>query len=227
MIKQETRFHLCESAEQVASMTAQRILTAAEQALSARGQFQLVLAGGRTPLRAYTLLADHFSDWDGWHIFFGDERCLAPDDPERNSHSAAQAFLDRVPIPASNVYPIPAELGAETAAARYAQLIGPRLPFDLVLLGMGEDGHTASLFPGRDIARDALVMPVDDAPKPPPQRVSLTPRALASSAELLILVTGTDKRQALADWRRGVDLPVARVAAAGRTEVLMDPDAAG
>ncbi|MBK1722259.1 6-phosphogluconolactonase [Thiocystis violacea] len=227
MADTEITFHLYESAEQVASVTAQRVLASAGEAIAARGRFHLVLAGGRTPLTAYTLLADQFSDWDRWHIFFGDERCLPADHPERNSHAAQLAFLRRVPIPAKNLHPIPAELGAEAAAADYEALIRRSLPFDLVLLGMGEDGHTASLFPGHEIPEGVLVMPVHEAPKPPPDRVSLTPRALAASARVLVVVTGAGKRVALARWRQGADLPVARVATAGRAEVLMDLDAAG
>lgn len=220
-------FHCYESAEQVATVAARRVLAAATRAIAARGRFQLVLAGGRTPLAAYTLLVDQISDWDGWHIFFGDERCLPTEHADRNSLAASAAFLDRVPIPAANRHPIPAELGAEEAAARYERLIQSRLPFDLVLLGLGEDGHTASLFPGHAIPEDPLVIPVHQAPKPPPDRVSLTPRALGSSRAILILATGTGKRDALRRWQQGIDLPVAKITSAGRVEVLMDAAAAG
>jgi 6-phosphogluconolactonase len=162
-----------------------------------------------------------------WHVFFGDERCLPADDPERNSLAARRAWLDRVSIPPDNIYPINAELGAETAAARYTELIRDRLPFDLVLLGLGEDGHTASLFPGHPIQNEALVIPVQGAPKLPPERVSLTPLALGSSRAILILVTGRGKREALAHWRAGADLPISRIVTSGRLEVLMDAEAAG
>jgi len=219
-------FQCLDSAAQVAETTTRRLLDAAGRAIGERGRFQLVLAGGRTPLAVYRHLVDQPADWARWHIFFGDERCLPTDDPERNSLAARRAWLDLVPIPPDNIHPIPAELGAATAAARYADLIRDQLPFDLVLLGLGEDGHTASLFPGHPLQDGDLVIPVRGAPKPPAERVSLTPQALGSSRAILILVTGRGKREALARWRAGADLPVSRIVTSGRLEVLMDAEAA-
>jgi 6-phosphogluconolactonase len=215
-----------ESARAVAEETARRMSSAARRAIEARGQFRCVLAGGRTPLAAYDRLVHGAEDWAHWHLFLGDERCLPPDDPERNSRAIALALTERVPIPTAHLHWIPAEAGAESAARSYEALIAPHLPFDLILLGMGEDGHTASLFPGHVTPSDVRVAAVHQAPKPPPDRVTLTPSALAAAPERLILVTGAAKRDALAAWRRGVDLPVARVAALGRTAVLLDADAA-
>jgi 6-phosphogluconolactonase len=178
-------------------------------------------------MAAYRMLAESEADWDAWEIYFGDERCLPPNDPARNSLAARDAFLDRVPIPSTQVFEIPAELGAEPAARVYGRTVAAALPFDLVLLGMGEDGHTASLFPGHPIAVDALVQAVHGAPKPPSERVSLSLKALAACRLMLILVTGAGKREALAAWRRGASLPVARVATAAKARVLMDCQAAG
>lgn len=226
MGEQRIDFIRLESAAAVAQETARRISAAARRAIAARGRFDCVLAGGRTPLAAYAQLIEQPEDWARWHLFLGDERCLAPEDAERNSRAIALALTDRVPIPHANLHWIPAELGAEQAASRYDALIRPLLPFDLILLGMGEDGHTASLFPGHPVPTDVGVAPVHGAPKPPPDRVTLTPMTLAAAAERLILVTGAGKRQALSAWRSGADLPVARVAALGRTDVLMDPEAA-
>lgn len=220
-------FELFESADQVAAETAARILRSARRAIDDRGRFVLVLAGGRTPLAAYNLLVGRSADWERWHIFLGDERCLPAADPDRNSVAVRRSLLDRVPIPPASWHPIAAERGAEDAAALYEQEVGAALPFDLVLLGMGEDGHTASLFPGHEVPVDRLVVPVHGAPKPPPDRVSMTARALAAASELLILVTGASKRDALRVWRTGGDLPVARVASAGSARILVDRDAAG
>ncbi len=231
------RFQSLATSEDVAAATAERILAAAEQAVAERGRFLLVLAGGRTPIMAYTLLVGKPAQWDRWSIFFGDERCLPPDHPERNSVAARHAFLDQVPIPPANIYPMPAEQGPVAAALSYQRTLSgsafgkpaavPRLPFDLVLLGMGEDGHTASLFPGHPVPDGPLVIPVLDAPKPPPKRVSLTPKALCAAHAMLVLVTGADKADALTAWRAGADLPVARVAALGAALVLVDRAAEG
>lgn len=221
-----SKFRVLNGVAEVAAEAARHILLRAREAVSARGRFRIVLAGGTTPLATYGLLAAATSAWGAWEVYFGDERCLPPDHGERNSLGASLALLDRVPIPPENIFPIAAELGPEAAAAAYAPLVEAALPFDLVLLGMGEDGHTASLFPGQAIPEGALAMPVRHAPKAPAERVSLTPKALSAAREVLILVTGAGKRAALAAWRGGADLPIARVAAAGHTIAFLDRAAA-
>lgn len=220
-------FEVFADAEAVAQRAAREVMAAGGRAIAERERFRLVLAGGRTPLAAYRLMVAEPAAWGAWEIYFGDERCLPPNHPERNSLAAQEVLLGRVAIPADQVFPIAAELGPEAAARDYARIIAERRPFDLVLLGMGEDGHTASLFPGRPLPDDALVIPVYQAPKPPPERVSLTPSALGACRAMLVLVTGAGKREALAAWRRGADLPVARAAEAGRALVLVDRDAMG
>ncbi len=217
-----TRWQVYPDASAVAAAAAERILSTAPSAITERGAFHLVLAGGSTPQAAYRLLAGAQADWSRWHIWFGDERCLPPSDPERNSRMAALAWLERVPIPPAQVHLIPAELGPEAAAARYAATLKSALPFDLVLLGMGEDGHTASLFPGQQHPPEELVHPVHGAPKPPPERVSLGLTALAASRRLLVLVSGKAKCEAVRRWRAGEDLPVARVQCGAGVEVLLD-----
>ncbi len=206
----------------VAAAMAERIAASAARAIAERGRFRLVLAGGRTPQAAYVLMSGSDQEWSRWEIFFGDERCLPADHDQRNSRMAAAAFLDRVPIPADRVHPIPAELGPEQGARAYERIVSGSLPFDLVLLGMGEDGHTASLFPGHEIDPAALVVPVHGAPKPPPERISLGPAALRRTERLLIVVTGPDKREATRRWRSGEDLPIAAVGGGANVEVLID-----
>jgi 6-phosphogluconolactonase len=200
-----------------------RILSAAGRAISERGSFLIVLAGGRTPLETYRRLRAAGTDWSRWQVYFGDERCVPGDDAERNSRQARDAWLDHVPIPGDHVHVIPTELGSERAAAAYAELLRDVGEFDLVLLGLGEDGHTASLFPHHawDIA-GADVLAVLDAPKPPAQRVSLSAARLGRSREVLFLVNGESKREAVARWRAGEDLPAAAIRPAAGVDVLVD-----
>jgi 6-phosphogluconolactonase len=201
-----------------------RIVGAARRAIAQRGEFLIVLAGGNTPRGVYRLLRDGNTDWSRWNVFFGDERCLPVDDPQRNSKMAADEWLDHVLISKHRVHPIPAELGARAAALAYADTLRGVGEFDLVLLGLGEDGHTASLFPNHDwgTAPDAPdVLAVFDAPKPPPQRVSLSAARLSRAREVLFLVAGDSKREAIARWRAGEPLPVAAIRPAAGVDVLI------
>ena len=211
----------------VAGAAAALIIERARTAIAERGCFRIVLAGGGTPTAAYQLLAGLETEWSVWHVYHGDERCLPAADSERNSFTAEQALLDRVPIPRGQIHAIAAERGAEAAAEDYSAIIATALPFDLVLLGMGEDGHTASLFPRHEIPPEQLAIAVHGAPKPPSDRVSLTPEALCRSHCMLFLITGAGKRDALRRWADNEALPVARVAACGNSIVLLDRDAAG
>jgi 6-phosphogluconolactonase len=200
----------------------------AAEALAARNVFHLVLAGGGTPEKLYRALASQQQDWSRWQIWFGDERSLAEHDPQRNSRMAALAWLDRVAIPRENIHAIPAELGATQAAQSYADTLREIGTFDLVLLGLGQDGHTASLFPGHpwgaeSDAPDTLA--VFDAPKPPPQRVTLSARRLSDARCVLFLVTGADKRPALNNWQTGMSIPATAIQPDCGTDLLLDTDA--
>jgi 6-phosphogluconolactonase len=200
------------------------ILAAGARAIAGRGRFHLVLAGGDTPRGAYRRLRESTADWHAWHIYFGDERCLPADDPARNSRMAAQAWLDHVSIPPSHRHAIPAECGAVAAARAYAGTLGAVGEFDLVLLGLGEDGHTASLFPGHDWGSapgspDALA--VLDAPKPPPERVTLSAARLSRARQVLFLVSAEAKRHAIAAWRAGRNIPARAIAPAAGVDVLI------
>jgi len=208
---QNCQWHRFETGDQVAAAVASRIRSAARQAIAERGRFKLVLAGGGTPEKVYRLLAASAADWEHWFIYFGDERCLPVGHPDRNSQMANQAFLHAVTVPANQVFPIPAEFGPEQGATLYRGLVEQALPFDMVLLGMGEDGHTASLFPGHSHNADELTHAVHNSPKPPPERVSVSAKALGQTLELIFLVTGGNKREAVSAWRSGVPLPVAMI----------------
>jgi len=221
---QTIRWHQFANAAEFEQAACDFILGAAKEAIAERGVFDIVLAGGNTPRNIYRQLCDAVTDWAVWHVYFGDERCLSADDPERNSRMAQTAWLDHVAIPAAQIHPIPAELGPEVAAATYAEELAGVGEFDLVLLGLGEDGHTASLFPGGDWEQAAALpaaIPVLDAPKPPPQRVSLSPDRLGGTRHVLYLACGETKRNAIENWRAGAALPVSRIQPVAGVDVLM------
>ncbi len=217
-----THWNVFDDADALASEAAKRILNAASQSISERGVFRLVLSGGNTPKATYRLLVNADTDWSKWEIYYGDERCLGIDDPERNSVMAAKSFLDFVPIPAANIHAIPGEKGAEEAAKEYLDVIKGAMPFDLVMLGLGEDGHTASLFPGQKHPDDQLVFPVHNAPKPPPDRVSLSAHVLSNTPEVLVLATGTGKQDAIRAWQAGKPLPIATIGKPAVVDVFID-----
>ena len=201
------------------------ILSDAAQAIHERGQFHIVLAGGNTPRSIYHGLCAAQTDWSAWRIYFGDERCLPRDNSTRNSRMVAEVWLDFVTIPPSQLHTIPAELGAAQAARMYAEMLQTVSDFDLVLLGLGEDGHTASLFPGHKWGTapgspDTLA--VFDAPKPPPQRVSLSAARLSRARHVIFLVSGESKHRAVAEWRSGQDIPARAIRPAAGVDVLVE-----
>lgn len=202
-----------------------RILGASTRALERHGRFLIVLAGGTTPRDIYRMLRSADTDWSRWHAYFGDERCLPAKDAERNSWMAADTWLNHVSIPATQVHPIPVELGARAAALAYADTLRSVGEFDLVLLGLGEDGHTASLFPGRDWGLSSSapdVLAVFDAPKQPAQRVSLSAPRLSRAREVLFMVTGESKRAAVTQWRMGADIPARAIRPEAGVDVLVE-----
>jgi 6-phosphogluconolactonase len=224
-MQQNSRWHTLETADQVAQAAYQQILKAAEHAIADHGNFKLVLAGGGTPEKVYRLLAQTDADWAKWSIYYGDERCLPSNHADRNSLMATQAFLEKVAIPSSQIFTIPAELGAGKAAKKYQRVVAGALPFDMVLLGMGEDGHTASLFPDHKNQEDELAHAVYNSPKPPPERVSISAKALSDTQQLIFLITGANKQDAVKNWRSGQDLPVATITPKNPIEIYIDQDA--
>jgi 6-phosphogluconolactonase len=189
------------------------IADCAAAAIEARGTFHIVLAGGRTPRAIYSQLRTLATDWQAWSIFFGDERCLPAGDPERNDVMARNVWLDHVAIAEQRIHAIPAELGAEAGAQQYAETLADVGDFDLVLLGLGEDGHTASLFPHDDIALRATgpTVAVFNAPKPPPQRISMSAARIGRAQTVMFVVVGADKCEALSRWRRDEPIPAALI----------------
>lgn len=223
--QQRVRWHGFASVAELQADAFTRIRTSANGAIAARGVFRIVLAGGNTPRCVYEMLCRAITDWAKWRVYFGDERCAPANDPQRNSRMAREALLDHVPIPRANVHVIPAEAGPIDGATQYAQVLRAVGEFDLVLLGLGEDGHTASLFPDHDwgVQKDAPdAMAVFDAPKPPPERVSLSAARLSRSRAVLFLMEGEAKRGAIARWRNGERIPASAITPSAGVDVLAE-----
>lgn len=206
----------------VAEKACEIIKLAAHDAIEANGVFRIVLAGGTTPGHIYNMLAKESYDWSQWEFYLGDERCLPIDSSERNSQMAMSTWLDNIDVPVENIYFIPAERGANDAAREYANTIESKLPFDMVLLGMGEDGHTASLFPGHIHDNKELTHAVFNSPKPPSDRVSLSASCLSNSDQVLMIVTGAGKKDSVDAWKKEALLPIAQISARTKLTVMLD-----
>lgn len=226
------RWHIFADFEAMSDAVITKLSQCASEALSERGAFSVVLAGGRTPQEIYRELPELATDWRSWFVYFGDERCLPIGADARNDTMARRCWLDHVPIPRQQIFSIPAERGAERGAADYAQLLAHVPAFDLVLLGLGEDGHTASLFPGaRPIAdaqkEDTPAYGVIDAPKLPRERISMSAARLSSARDVWFLASGEGKRQALRQLRDGESIPAAAIKPAGGIDIFTDIDLLG
>jgi 6-phosphogluconolactonase len=225
----------------LARAVAERFVTPAREAIAARGRFDVALAGGSTPKAAYALLAsDAFRgrvDWPHVHFYFSDERCVPPDHAESNYRMAREALLEPLEIPESSVWRMHGEDEPERAAADYAAIlrdrVGPAAALDLVMLGMGPDGHTASLFPGTDpFADDELLVRAPYVEKFATHRLTFTPRAITSARDILIATAGPTKTEALARARGSAydptNTPIQCVlGTTGRLTWLVDRLAAG
>jgi 6-phosphogluconolactonase len=217
---------------------ARLILDHARQAIADRGLFRLGLTGGRSPRAIHTALIAQVADlpWSKVQLTFGDERCVPPDHEDSNYRVAKETLIDPSGIPEGNVFRMRGEIDPEAAAREYeaklrafaTRLGEPRYAHDLLLLGLGEDGHTASLFPGSpaldETTRD--VLPVI-GPKPPPQRISMTFPLINAAHRILFLVAEPDKRQ-VAEAAIAGDLryPASRVHGQEATTWLLGPGSA-
>lgn len=222
---QKIRWHPVPDVAEMHATVAARTLVAADRALRERGRFVIVLAGGNTPRGLYEQLRTATSDWTRWHIYFGDERCEPAEDDGRNSCMAALAWLDHVPIPRPQRHAIAAELGPAEAARRYERTLAGIGMFDLVLLGLGEDGHVGSLFPGAPLGADASapdVLAVFDAPKAPPHRVSMSVARFVRARQTFFMVAGEEKRRAVARWIAGDLIPAASIKPSSGVDVFVE-----
>jgi 6-phosphogluconolactonase len=203
-----SEFRIYPDAASLARAAAEHFINLATEAIAARGQFVVALSGGSTPRATYALLAsDGFAarvDWSRVHVFWGDERCVPPDHPDSNYRMARETLLDHVPLPTGDVHRIRGEVHPEEAAADYERTLRsffapqardkePTPHFDLVLLGMGEDGHTASLFPGTAAHEQTRWVVAYYVDKLGAWRVTLTPVAINAAAHVTFLVSGAGK----------------------------------
>jgi 6-phosphogluconolactonase len=223
-------------AEDLAFSVASRLITALTDAQSTGGVAQVVLTGGRVAAKIYGAVAESPArvevDWQRVEFWWGDERFVPDGDPERNETQARDAFLSALEVDPARVHPMPADTGqgAEAAAAAYAEELAAAGPptFDVLMLGVGPDGHVASLFPGYPQLEvtDVAAVAVHDSPKPPPTRVSLTLPLLNRSREVWFVVSGEDKAEAVAEALAEGDVPAARPKGQNRTLWLLDQAAA-
>ncbi len=236
-------------AETLALGTAARLLLRLMDAQSVHRPVHVGLTGGGMGARVLAAVAAsplrHGVDWTGVHVWWGDERFLPAGDPERNETQARAALLDALPLPPENVHAAPpagAVASPHDAAVAYATELarfaadgddaGPAVPaFDVLMLGVGPDGHVASLFPGQATLGvvDRTTVGVTDSPKPPPERVSLTLSAIEAAQEVWLVVAGADKADAVRRALAGEDptaIPASAVRGRSRTLWLVDVDAA-
>ena len=223
--------------EDVAEALAARLVARLAELQRDYRTIQLALTGGRIATRAYQRLAEEGPaspvDWARVELWWGDERFVPADHPERNAKQALDLFGERLGLDPRRVHPMPASdagLDLDAAAEAYAAELGGTV-FDICLLGMGPDGHVASIFPEHPSAyAEGRVIGVRGSPKPPPERISLTLPVINTAAEVWFVVTGVDKASATRMALMGagpVQLPAAGVAGTDRTLWLVDRDAAG
>jgi len=222
---------------------AEKYVAISRRAIQDRGRFLAVLPGGTTPLQLFGLLSGEYNprtDWTRSHFFWTDERCVPSNDPANNFHQARMALFNKIDIPEGNIHRILTDKDPQTAAKEYAKTLegfaespGKYPAFDFVLLGMGEDGHTASLFPESPVDPDTPTLAVTaNYQGRPSNRVTLTPVIFNQSRYILFIVTGSKKAQALLKTleRNGdpVAIPARRIQPLnGELHWLVDREAAG
>jgi 6-phosphogluconolactonase len=249
-----TRLSTLADAEAVSRRAAVEIGRRLRSAYRERGVAHLALSGGTTPARTYELLASECSDWDGVEVWFADERCVGPHDEQSNYRLAHETLLVAAGVPDERVHRMEGELGPEEGAERYARALreviapeddpnfsppagdetdasDPATPaLDVVVLGIGPDGHVASLFPGAptlDADAHAVCLPVHDSPKPPPERITLSLQMLRAARGCVLLATSASKSDAVSAMLAAPSRHVpASLLRRGRLSVIVDDAAA-
>ncbi|MBE7552202.1 MAG: 6-phosphogluconolactonase [Anaerolineales bacterium] len=247
--------HIFPNPEELGQAAAAHAAQLSAEAIAARGRFTVALSGGSLPQVLGPALVKQATDWSAWHVFWADERCVPLTHSDSNYFLAQQYLFDHVPIPPGQIHAPDTSLDPAQTAAAYetvltqvltiqpsipqpddpllqpSNLPTPALPqFDLILLGMGEDGHTASLFPGHPLLQETerWVVPIFDSPKPPPQRITLTLPVLNNARQVAFVAAGDGKAAILPQvFAAGSTLPAHRVQpTSGRLHWFVDEAAA-
>ena len=207
-----SEFKVYKNPEAVAQAAADYLFQQIKTCVAEKGLCHVVLPGGSTPARCLELLAEKSLPWKNIHWYPGDERCYPVGHSERNDTMISGKLFSQQEHNINNFHSMSAELGPEQGAEHYARLIDATGGLDIVVLGMGEDGHTASLFPGNVALADLRsVVPVYDAPKPPGERISIGLTALRNADKCIVIATGSNKSEALTKLSEGASLPVGQV----------------
>jgi len=210
-----TQFHIFATHEELSAAVASYVIKLSAAAIAERGRFTVALSGGSLPkLLAANLITMPFRDqidWTAWHVFFVDERCVPLSDPDSNYREAKTHLFDQVTLPVSQIYPIDPTLNPTAMAEAYQEKLQTVFgattwpQFDLILLGLGPDGHTASLFPGHALLHEQRqwIAAIFDSPKPPPQRITFTLPLINAARHVAFLATGASKAEVLTQIKAG------------------------
>lgn len=220
----------------VVARLADEVSVATAQAIARRGFFSIALAGGSVATQCFPTLSQLPVSWSKAHFFWADERAVPASDPESNFGLADRLWLTPAGVPESSVHRMPADApdlaaAADTYSTELMRVLGVEAVLDLALLGMGPDGHIASLFPGHALLteQDRLVSPVFDSPKPPPRRLTLTLPVLAKARRVIVVAFGSSKTNALREAlaHEGSALPVAQLLRSAPSSLVLADEAAG
>lgn len=231
-----TEWHVFPTADDLGNAAAELIAKKSQAATAQHGRFTVAISGGSLLKLISPILETPYREqvaWDKWHVFWADERCVLLTDPDSNFRLATETLLSHVDIPPTQIYPLDDLLDAGAAAIDYErklqQVFGETLPaFDLILLGMGPDGHTASLFPNHELLneREKWVAPIFNSPKPPPERITLTLPVINNARCVAFIAAGASKAQALSRLRDldrpSYELPASMVQPVGELHWFID-----
>ena len=218
-------WHIYPTAEDTAKAAAEYLAELITKTLKKQKLCHIALPGGSTPAKCFAYLTKKNLNWQNIHWYLGDERCYPVGHAERNDTMIREHLWLPIHCPDNNIHPMQTELGAEAAAEQYSKVIEQIGTLDIALLGMGEDGHTASLFPDNPALKlKQAAIPVHNSPKPPADRVSLSINTLQSTKNRIVLATGAGKQWAIQQIKQSADLPINCI---GQLEWFVDNAAIG